>query len=81
MGLWGCDTLDTGILKSRRALAPKLILRAKGLDGMDASPSSIAASSKPEAEELIDETEPRRNDEIEDAVEGEPVEILTRRFL
>jgi hypothetical protein len=45
------------------------------------SSSSMAFSSKPDADELIDDTEPRRNDGIEDAVVGELLEILTRRFL
>lgn len=55
-----------GNRRSRIALAPKLILLAKGLVipvGL-LSPSSTAFSSKFEADELIEDTDPRRKADI-----------------
>jgi len=69
-----------GNRRSRIALAPKLILRANGFVtpvGLP-SPSSTAFSSKFEADELMEDTDPRRNADIP-LVEGP--EMLIARAL
>jgi len=58
-----CDPILPGNRSSRIAFAPKLILRVNGFVipvGLP-SPSSTAFSSKLEADELMEDTDPRRS--------------------
>jgi hypothetical protein len=76
--------IDPRGIRTWRALAPQLNLRANGLVGLpDAdSESSMALSSVPEVSDEIEDTEPRLREKLACPCEGDTVapEMLMRRW-